>query len=45
MRFSGGPGATAIPLIWLLLWLGAGMTAFYMFRLLFLTFWGEETHG
>ncbi len=28
--------------IWLLLWLGAGMTAFYMFRLLFLTFWGEE---
>ncbi len=30
------------PLIWLLLWLGAGMTAFYMFRLLFLTFWGQE---
>jgi len=30
------------PLIWLLLFLGAGMTAFYMFRLLFLTFWGEE---
>ena len=30
------------PVIWLLLWLGAGMTAFYMFRLLFLTFWGEE---
>jgi NADH-quinone oxidoreductase subunit L len=28
--------------IWLLLWCGAGMTAFYMFRLLFLTFWGEE---
>ncbi|MEJ2110844.1 MAG: NADH-quinone oxidoreductase subunit L [Acidobacteriota bacterium] len=30
------------PVIWLLLWLGAGMTAFYMFRLLFLTFWGQE---
>jgi NADH-quinone oxidoreductase subunit L len=30
------------PIIWLLLWLGAGMTAFYMFRLLFLTFYGEE---
>ena len=30
------------PVIWLLLWCGAGMTAFYMFRLLFLTFWGEE---
>ncbi len=28
--------------IWLFLWLGAGMTAFYMFRLLFLTFWGKE---
>ncbi len=30
------------PIIWFLLWCGAGMTAFYMFRLLFLTFWGEE---
>jgi NADH-quinone oxidoreductase subunit L len=30
------------PYVWLLLWLGAGMTAFYMFRLIFLTFWGEE---
>jgi NADH-quinone oxidoreductase subunit L len=30
------------PLVWLFLWLGAGMTAFYMFRLVFLTFWGEE---
>ncbi len=29
-------------IIWLLLWLGAGMTAFYMFRLIFLTFWGKE---
>jgi NADH-quinone oxidoreductase subunit L len=29
-------------IIWFLLWCGAGMTAFYMFRLLFLTFWGEE---
>ncbi|PYU92423.1 MAG: NADH-quinone oxidoreductase subunit L [Acidobacteria bacterium] len=30
------------PRIWFALWLGAGMTAFYMFRLIFLTFWGEE---
>jgi NADH-quinone oxidoreductase subunit L len=30
------------PLVWLFLWFGAGMTAFYMFRLVFLTFWGEE---
>ncbi len=30
------------PIVWAMLWLGAGMTAFYMFRLLFLTFWGEE---
>ncbi len=30
------------PVIWLLLWVGAGMTAFYMFRLLFLTFFGKE---
>jgi NADH-quinone oxidoreductase subunit L len=29
------------PVIWFLLWCGAGMTAFYMFRLLFMTFWGE----
>ncbi len=30
------------PVIWLMLWVGAGMTAFYMFRLLFLTFHGQE---
>jgi NADH-quinone oxidoreductase subunit L len=30
------------PVVWLLLWLGAGMTAFYMFRLIFMTFWGKE---
>jgi NADH-quinone oxidoreductase subunit L len=30
------------PVVWLMLWIGAGMTAFYMFRLVFLTFWGEE---
>ena len=28
--------------VWFFLWLGAGMTAFYMFRLIFLTFWGAE---
>ncbi len=30
------------PVIWFMLWAGAGMTAFYMFRLVFLTFWGQE---
>jgi NADH-quinone oxidoreductase subunit L len=30
------------PIVWAFLLCGAGMTAFYMFRLLFLTFWGEE---
>ncbi len=34
--------ANGHPVIWALLWAGAGMTAFYMFRLVFLTFWGEE---
>jgi NADH-quinone oxidoreductase subunit L len=28
--------------VWFVLWITAGMTAFYMFRLIFLTFWGEE---
>jgi len=28
-------------LLWLVLWLGAGVTAFYMFRLVFVTFFGE----
>ncbi len=30
------------PFVWLLLWLSAGITAFYMFRLIFMTFWGNE---
>jgi NADH-quinone oxidoreductase subunit L len=30
------------PAIWVLLWLAAGLTAFYMFRLIFMTFCGEE---
>ena len=30
------------PLLWLIGTLGAGLTAFYMFRLLFVTFWGEN---
>jgi NADH-quinone oxidoreductase subunit L len=34
--------SNGFPLVWLVLWLGAGMTAFYMFRLLFLTFYGTE---
>lgn len=29
-------------LLWLIGTVGAGMTAFYMFRLLFVTFWGEN---
>jgi len=29
------------PVVWALCWLGAGVTAFYMFRLLFMTFHGE----
>lgn len=29
-------------LLWVVATLGAGLTAFYMFRLLFLTFWGEN---
>jgi NADH-quinone oxidoreductase subunit L len=28
-------------LLWFVAWITAGMTAFYMFRLLFMTFWGE----
>ena len=30
------------PLLWLIGTLGAGLTAFYMFRLFFVTFWGEN---
>jgi len=32
--------------LWLVLWLGAGITAFYMFRLVFVTFFGRprDTH-
>src|SRR5216684_2736121 len=29
------------PLIWALLWIGAGLTAFYMFRQVYMTFFGE----
>jgi NADH-quinone oxidoreductase subunit L len=29
------------PWIWLLLWVGAGITAFYMFRQVYMTFFGE----
>jgi NADH-quinone oxidoreductase subunit L len=32
------------PLIWALLWIGAGLTAFYMFRQIYMTFFGEF-HG
>jgi len=32
------------PWIWLLLWVGAGITAFYMFRQVYMTFFGEF-HG
>ncbi|HEV2492686.1 MAG TPA: NADH-quinone oxidoreductase subunit L [Terriglobia bacterium] len=30
------------PALWAVGWITAGLTAFYMFRLLFLTFWGES---
>ena len=30
------------PVLWLMGTLGAGLTAFYMFRLFFVTFWGEN---
>jgi len=33
--------AQGSPLLWLLGVAGAGLTAFYMFRLIFMTFWGE----
>ena len=29
------------PLLWALLWIGAGITAFYMFRQVYMTFFGE----
>src|SRR5438094_4865469 len=37
--FSSPYGSTAL---WAVGWVTAGMTAFYMFRLLFMTFWGES---
>ncbi len=30
------------PVLWAVGWITAGLTAFYMFRLLFLTFWGQS---
>lgn len=36
--FASPHGST---LLWVIGTIGAGMTAFYMFRLLFMTFWGE----
>jgi NADH-quinone oxidoreductase subunit L len=30
------------PVLWAVGWITAGLTAFYMFRLLFLTFWGKS---
>ena len=40
-RSSGTAFAHGHPLLWALLWLGAGMTAFYMFRQVFMIFFGE----
>ena len=37
--FGSPHGST---LLWLVGTIGAGLTAFYMFRLLFVTFWGEN---
>jgi len=36
--YSSNHGSTGL---WLLLWIGAAITSFYMFRLVFLTFFGE----
>ncbi len=30
------------PMLWAVGWITAGLTAFYMFRLIFMTFWGES---
>ncbi|MFQ5720330.1 MAG: NADH-quinone oxidoreductase subunit L [Acidobacteriota bacterium] len=38
---TAGPGFTGHPAIWILGTLAAGLTAFYMFRLIFMTFYGE----
>src|ERR1017187_416569 len=35
-------GPHSHPLLWSVGWICAGMTAFYMFRLIFMTFWGES---
>ena len=37
---------TAIRLVWALLWVAAGLTVFYMFRQVYMTFFGEfrRTH-
>ena len=37
--FAGPYGHT---LLWAVGWITAGLTAFYMFRLIFMTFWGES---
>jgi NADH-quinone oxidoreductase subunit L len=37
--FAGPYGHT---LLWAIGWITAGLTAFYMFRLIFVTFWGES---
>ena len=37
--FAGPYGHT---LVWAVGWITAGLTAFYMFRLIFMTFWGES---
>jgi NADH-quinone oxidoreductase subunit L len=37
--FAGPYGHT---LLWAIGWITAGLTAFYMFRLIFMTFWGES---
>ena len=36
------PDLTGTQLLWTIGWITAGLTAFYMFRLIFMTFWGES---
>jgi NADH-quinone oxidoreductase subunit L len=39
--FVQGPGFSGHPVLWALGALAAGLTAFYMFRLMFMVFWGQ----
>ena len=44
MKSSGPHGRSGHPFIWLFGFITAGLTAFYMFRLIFLAFFGEARY-